>query len=203
MAARPQATCKVAGVTARSLTTAPRVAVPPLQIGRHRGVGPQPLGQALPAPGLPGAEQRPDPDLPAQRLDQQPGPPAAQRFRVAVPQLAAQVTIGQYHVGRPLAGRPGREGISTAQEGAGFHAEGPDDDRMFRQPPRRRAGGDLLGRPQGGLARRGAPPPPRTNSPSAPAGPARSRPRPEMPGPGAVHTRRRPVRPSSQGATNS
>ncbi len=127
-----------------------RVSAFRLQIGQHRGIGLEALGQAGPATRLAGYEQRAKPDPTSDRLDQQPGPPMLQCLLIAGPQVAAQVAVGGHHGQRLLAvhAHTNRaQQISQRSDVRG--ADGANGDRCFCQA----AGGsgriDLLLGPQG------------------------------------------------------
>ena len=55
------------------------------------------MGQAFPAAGHPGSEERTGPDLPADRPDEQPRPPRAQGLGVELGQLGAPIVVDHDH----------------------------------------------------------------------------------------------------------
>jgi hypothetical protein len=67
----------------------------PVQVRFHRSIVAKSLGQARPAASCPRAEQRPDPDLSAERPDQKPRAAGCHRNRVEAIKFFSEIAIGE------------------------------------------------------------------------------------------------------------
>ena len=113
------------------------------------------MRQAFPAAGLAGDEQRPQPDLEADRLDEHPRPAVGQRLFVDRLQPAAKVAVGQHDRQPAFLLHADAQRPQQFPERPRVHvADDAHRDGRFRQPPRRRRRVDALNRPQRRLAGR-------------------------------------------------